>query len=172
MDKTPVPGRKQGVRSGSAGRGRRRAAVTALLLVLSAGTWPAGAAAAKISKVLPHLLDREGRHALSPSLYERDAYQAHLRQQPERVGGLRFDVRWSVPREMAEGLRLRIELRGTGQMEAIVLEQPVQRRPWYDRWSRVRLDGPTFERLGRLIAWRVSLWRGPQVIAEQASFLW
>jgi hypothetical protein len=130
------------------------------------------AASAKISKVLPHLVDREGRHTLSPSLYERDAYQAHLREQPGEVGGLRFDVRWSVSRDLAEGLRLRIELRGTGEAEVIRLERPVERRPWYDRWSEVRLDDATYARLGRLIAWRVSLWRGPQMIAEQSSFLW
>ena len=130
------------------------------------------AATAKISKVLPHLVDEKGRHTLSPSLYERDAYQAHLRERPEEVKGMRFDVRWSVSRELAEGLRLRIELRGTGQPEVITLEQPVERRPWYDRWSRVALDETTFGRLGRLIAWRVSLWRGPEMIAEQRSFLW
>ncbi|MCL4179094.1 MAG: hypothetical protein KJ072_15300 [Verrucomicrobia bacterium] len=130
------------------------------------------AASAKISKVLPHLVDREGRHTLSPSLYERDAYQARLREQPGEVGGLRFDVRWSVSRDLAEGLRLRIELRGTGEAEVIQFERPVERRPWYDRWSEVRLDDATYARLGRLIAWRVSLWRGPQMIAEQRSFLW
>jgi len=130
------------------------------------------AASAKISKVLPHLVDREGRHALSPSLYERDAYQAHLRERPEEVGGMRFDVHWKVSRDLAEGLRLRIELRGTGQPEVITLERPVERRPWYDRWSRVLLNEETFGRLGRLIAWRVSLWRGPEMIAEQRSFLW
>lgn len=85
---------------------------------------------------------------------------------------MRFDVRWSVPRALAEGLRLRIELRGTETPEEIVLEQGVRRRPWYDRWSRVVLEDETFERLGRLIAWRVSLWRGPEMIAEQRSFLW
>jgi hypothetical protein len=148
--------------------------VAALVLLAS---WTAGglaveAASAKINKVLPHLVDREGRHTLSPSLYERDAYQAHLRNHREEIGGLRFDVRWSVPRELAEGLRLRLELRGSGQPEVMILERPVQRPPWYDRWSSVLLDEEAFERLGRLTAWRVSLWRGPQMIAEQRSFLW
>jgi hypothetical protein len=34
---------------------------------------------AKIVKVLPHYVDLEGRIALAPSLFERDAYQAVLR---------------------------------------------------------------------------------------------
>jgi hypothetical protein len=132
----------------------------------------AEAASAKISKVLPHLVDRQGRHALSPSLYERDAYQEHLRGRPEEAAGMRFDVRWSVSRELAEGLRIRVELRGTGQPEVIALEQSVRRRPWYNRWTAVALDEATFSRVGRLIAWRVSLWRGAEMIAEQRSFLW
>ena len=46
--------------------------------------------------MLPHYLDKEGRHTLSPSLYERDAYQAILRQNPEKRGGMRFDVQWKA----------------------------------------------------------------------------
>ncbi len=46
-----------------------------LLFVLATLAFPAaGAASARIAKVLPQLLDLEGRHALSPSLYDRDAY--------------------------------------------------------------------------------------------------
>jgi hypothetical protein len=143
-----------------------------MALWLWGGVVSVDAASARIGKVLPHLVDREGKHTLAPSLYERDAYQAHLRSTPEEIGGLRFDVQWKVSRDLAEGLRLRIEMRGTGQAEVIFVEQPVQRRPWYDRWTSVRLDNETFGRLGRLIAWRVSLWRGPQMIAEHQSFLW
>ena len=50
------------------------------------------AADAKVRKVLPSLVDLEGRASLHPSLYERDAYQAYLRKNPELVGGMRFDV--------------------------------------------------------------------------------
>ena len=90
-------------------RARRWLAGIILLLACGwGGLTGVEAASAKISKVLPHLLDREGRHVVSPSLYERDAYQAYLRQHPEEVGGLRFDVSWKVSRELAEGLRLRI----------------------------------------------------------------
>ena len=54
------------------------------------------AADGKVIKVLPHLLDQAGRHSLSPSLFERDAYQAELRKHPEKVSGLRYDVRWRI----------------------------------------------------------------------------
>src|SRR5439155_1231097 len=45
---------------------------------------PLRGAEAKIYKVLPTFIDKEGRHSLSPSLYERDAYQAQLRKHPEQ----------------------------------------------------------------------------------------
>ena len=48
--------------------------VTFVLFIF--GIADACTAASKISKVLPHLLDKQGRHTLSPSLLERDAYQA------------------------------------------------------------------------------------------------
>ena len=59
--------------------------VMALLLVTTLASVEASSArVARITKVLPHLLDDKGRHTLSPSLYERDAYQAELRKNPDR----------------------------------------------------------------------------------------
>ncbi len=66
-----------------------------LFVVLAASALLAHAASGKVLKVLPHFLDLQGRHALSPSLFERDAYQAHLRKNPAEVSALRFDVEWS-----------------------------------------------------------------------------
>ena len=68
---------------------------------------------AKVMKVLPHLLDEQGRHMLSPSLYERDAYQAYLRQHPEKCSGLRFDVHWKASGTGTAALRLFVEIRGS-----------------------------------------------------------
>src|SRR5262245_38003531 len=70
----------------------------------------AGETRARIYKVLAHFVDSKGRHSLSPSLYERDAYQAELRRHPERISGMRFDVNWRV-RNASEPIRLRLELR-------------------------------------------------------------
>src|SRR5687768_7947766 len=67
---------------------------------------------ARISKVLPHFLDRDGKHTLWPSLYERDAYQAHLRKTPEERSGLRLDILWKAKKVSSAKLVLRAELRG------------------------------------------------------------
>ena len=47
-----------------------------------------------IVKVLPHYLDEEGRHSDGPSLLHRDVYQKKLRDEPELINALRFDIKW------------------------------------------------------------------------------
>ena len=122
-------------------------------------------------KVLPQYLDREGRHTLSPSLYDRDAYQAHLRRHSEDRFGVRFATQWKAPGSLS--LRLRIELRGARGKDptTAVLEQQVRSRT-FSTWSYLKLGGTDYERFGELVAWRATLWDGDQQVAEQRSFLW
>lgn len=144
----------------------------AVVLLLGCSWLPAYAASARVIKVLPHLLDREGRHTLSPSLYERDAYQARLRQHPELRAGLRFDVQWKA-RPFAE-LKLRVELRGANGKDptSATLEERVKPGSVFSKWSAVKLAGEEYKKFGDLVAWRVSLWNGATMIGEQSSFLW
>ena len=144
-----------------------------LQLVLAAGfAFNAGAATARIVKVLPHLLDNEGRHTLSPSLYERDAYQAFLRKNPGKCSGLRFDVQWKVKAADWSQLRLRLEIRGSKEGKPFVLDQPARRNHWYNRWSSLTLDGESYQKAADVISWRATLWEGDKLLAEQKSFLW
>jgi len=144
---------------------------TGLLLAIIAGFACAGGAApARIMKVLPHLLDRDGRYSLSPSLYERDAYQALLRKSPEKCAGIRFDVRWKA--QAGNRVKLRIDIRGSTTAEPLVLEQIVRRNHWYDRWTSLTLADESYQKVGEVIAWRATLWEGDKLLAEQKSFLW
>jgi hypothetical protein len=127
---------------------------------------------ARIAKVLPHYLDRQGRHTPAPSLFERDAHQAYLRANPDEIGGLRFDVQWVSTVYYVSGVRLRLELRGSKDPTTLVLEEEVEKRPWYQRWTSIELDRETYDRLGEVIAWRVTLWDADQQLAERQSFLW
>src|SRR5437879_10178699 len=132
-----------------------------LQLTLAAGfALNAEAATARIVKVLPHLLDNEGRHSLSPSLYERDAYQAFLRKNPEKCSGLRFDVQWKAKAVDSKRLKLRLEVRGSKAAEPLVLEETAPRNHWYHRWSSLTLVGESFRQLGEVIAWRATLREG------------
>ncbi len=146
-------------------------ASAAVLLLLGVAIAQAGSG--KVLKVLPHFLDREGRHALSPSLYERDAYQAQLRKHPEQVSALRFDVNWSAGGARPANLRLRVEARGgKAAAQPKVLETNVKPGWSGSAWSAVTLDNEAWQLLGGVIAWRVTLWDGEQMLAEQKSFLW
>src|SRR5215469_9829011 len=71
------------------------------------------AATGRVVKVLPFFLDLKGYSALSPSLYDRDAYQAYLRRHVNQRSAIRFDVLWKTSNTGAAKLKLHVELRGT-----------------------------------------------------------
>lgn len=146
------------------------------LLLLFACLHSAEASSGKVIKVLPEFLDTEGRASLSPSLYERDAYQAELRLHPEKRSGLRFYIEWKSKGPHWQPLKLKLELRGrsTGNMpEQLVLEQPVEnKRTVFTRWADVTLTKEQYQHLGTVTAWKVTLWEGQTLLGEQQSFLW
>ena len=150
----------------------RRLQILLFSLVFGLPALSGQAASARVVKVLHHFMDRQGRIALNPSLYERDAYQVQLRTHPAERSGLRFDVQWKS--RDADRLTLKVELRGNlGRVSTTkVLEQPVRFRGLFSTWSRVTLTGEEYKKFGELSAWRASLWDGDKPIAEQASFLW
>ena len=138
----------------------------------AAGVTQSAAAEGRIIKVLPHFLDRQGRHALSPSLYDRDAYQAVLRKNPDKRSGVRFDIHWKAKFAGANPLKLRIELRGTRPGEEQSLEHAVHNKGVFSHWSALTVQDEAYEQLGEVVAWRATLWEGEHMIAEQRSFLW
>ncbi|HOX03542.1 MAG TPA: hypothetical protein P5555_14590 [Candidatus Paceibacterota bacterium] len=149
-----------------------RAWIWSVCLWIAMGAAVAGADAVAIRKVLPHYLDLQGRHALHPSLYERDAYQAHLRQNPAQCGGIRFDIQSKGRPDTRAPIYWRIELRTDSAPNPRVFEKPALARTRSSRWSQVTIDGEDYRRLGKIMAWRVTLVSGDRVWAEQKSFLW
>ena len=152
------------------GRNVRCGLIAALLLFL---TFPAHPAETRVIKVLTHLVDAQDRNALAPSLYERDAYQLHLRTNPELIAGMRFEVQFKAP-SGSEPVLLRIEARGSksGLGNAQVFEREVQPARWFSTWGRIALDKAATDALGSVVAWRATIWRGGELLAEQQSFLW
>ena len=92
----------------------RRFLVALLLLGSLLATFASDAVSGRVVKVLPLLLDLKGRDAVSPSLFDRDAYQAHLRQHTNEISAVRFDVLWKASNAGSAKLKLRVELRGVG----------------------------------------------------------
>ena len=130
---------------------------------------------AVILKTLRHMLDSQGRHSLSPSLLDRDAYQAHLRRHPEEVSGVGFDIQWKLRNRVPVIGTLKVEIRHgdgytIGEFTKSLNLGPVKKRR--SQWRRIAIKGEEYARLGKIIAWRVSLWDGETELAHQESFLW
>ena len=146
--------------------------VVPLFLLLT--TVAAPAASGRVVKVLPHFLDLEGRHSVSPSLYDRDAYQAELRKHPDKRSGIRFDILWRARGAAKEKAKLRVELRGTakGNLPSETTIESEVNIAGTSHWASVKLEGDAYKKFGEITAWRVTLWSGDQLLGEQKSFLW
>ncbi len=152
----------------------RRLWVISLLLGSLAATFAADAVSGQIVKVLPLLLDLKGRDAVSPSLYDRDAYQVYLRQHTNEISAIRFDVLWKVSNPRDAKLKLRIELQGVdagGLPRQTTLEQSVT-AGYFRRWTSLALAGADYKNAGEIVAWRATLWSDDRLLGEQKSFLW
>lgn len=148
--------------------------IPALLLFLAVAPF-ANAADARICKVLPQYLDDKGRESLTPSLYDRDAYQAFLRLNPAKRSAMRFMVQWKADVTETNQFKLRVEMRGVagGQTpREATLELPLPVHHGLSRWDSLVLGGDAYKAFGDVTAWRVTLWKGDQQLDEQKSFLW
>ncbi|MFZ1073141.1 MAG: hypothetical protein WAO21_06860 [Verrucomicrobiia bacterium] len=148
-----------------------------LMILLLFAVLPAfadGIEKGRIVKMLPLFLDLKGHDAVSPSLYDRDAYQAYLRQHTNEISAIRFDFLWQVENPSAEKYKLQIELRGIGaggKPTRTVLEEEAQ-PPLLRRWNSLILGGADYRNFGGVVSWRATLWRGDRLLSEQKSFLW
>lgn len=127
-----------------------------------------------VVKVLPFSLDMQGQIAKSPSLFDRDAYQAYLRVHTNEVSGVRYDVLWSADKSDAGNLKIRVELRGAGEgglPKSKTLEAEVTPGTFGD-WTEIKFTGDDYKNFGSITAWRATLWSGTDLMDEQKSFLW
>jgi hypothetical protein len=148
--------------------------ILAVSLGVVAAAHAADAVTGRVVKVLPLLLDLKGRDATTPSLFDRDAYQAVLREQATNVSAVRFDVLWKATQAPGEKLRIAVELRGIGT-NSIPRLQTLETNVVAGRfrsWTALPLAGNDYQRFGRVVAWRATLWNGDQLLSEQKSFLW
>lgn len=145
-----------------------------ILLALSAQAEPA--VTGQVLKVLPLYLDLSGRSGTSPSLFERDAYQAQLLKHPDQRSGLEFAVNWKASGPKSTPLLLRLELRGgrPGQLPTRTkLEQALTPKGGlFGTWTSLKLVGEDYKSLGEMNSWRATLWQGETMLGEQKSFLW
>ena len=152
-----------------------RRPILIVVLCLLACAAASAAETGRVIKVLPQFLDQKGRHALSPSLYDRDAYQAYLRIHTNEISGMRFAVQWKASKTTATNLVLRVEVRGATHADlppTVTLQQTVTPGGWFEHWAYLPLTGDQYRNIGEVICWRATLWDGDQLLGEQKSFLW
>src|SRR5215813_6742089 len=134
---------------------------TWLLLFLLLGHVPGlYGATGRVIKVLPLFTDLQGRVALSPSLYDRDAYQVILRDHPEQRSGVRYDVQWKTKGPVWSQLKLQVELRGVAKgnlPKELKLEKNLEPGGRFSHWSSLPLTGAQYQDLVEVTAWRVTL---------------
>ena len=148
-----------------------------LMLLVSLGLFTAVHAAeagrGRVVKVLPFFLDQQGRDSTSPSLFDRDAYQAYLRTHANEISAVRYAVQWKAKKGGGK-ITVRTELRGVGETglpKEKTLETAVTPKS-SSQWTRLTLGGEDYKKFGAVVAWRVTLWDGAQLLDEQKSFLW
>jgi len=139
-------------------------------LLVVAGCWTAKKSSGTgIIKVLPHYLDNEGQHTDGPTLLHRDVYQKKLKGNPDLVHGVRYDVNWRGRGEIT----LRLELRSSKpDSKPMTVEQKVGSGLVRAQWTPILVEAKTYRSFGQPEAWRVSLWRGEEMLGEQVSFFW
>ena len=129
----------------------------------------------RIVKVLPLFLNLNAQDAISPSLYDRDAYQIYLRNHTNEVSAIRYDVQWSAKNAGEGELKIRLELRGVSAPNNLpefkTLTAPAT-PGFLDNWPSLTLAGDEYKNFGAVTAWRATLWDGDRQIGEQKSFLW
>ena len=119
-------------------------------------------------KVLPHYLDKHGRHTTGVTLIDRDLYQLELRKDPAAVHGVRYNINWRGNAEMT----VRLEVRSTkAGVAPLILEQTATPEGG-STWTPILIDVDTYKKFGQPESWRVTLWQDGEQVAEQASFLW
>ena len=154
-----------------------RRILIALLMLGSFASWRSlgeDAPSGRIIKVLPFYLDLQGREAKSPSLFDRDAYQAYLREHTNEISAIRFDIQWKATKAPDENLKIRLELRGVGDQGMPMVKTMETNAPpgIFHDWTMLTLGGEERKKFGAVVAWRASLWNGDQLFGDQTSFLW
>ncbi len=152
----------------------RRLLMILFLLGSLSAAFASDVATGRIVKVLPLLLDAKNQDAISPSLYDRDAYQAYLRQYTNEISAVRYDILWKASNVGDAKLKLRMELRGVDTNNLphqITLERPLTPK-LFRHWTSLKLEGADYKNFGTINCWRATLWSGDQMLGEQKSFLW
>jgi len=129
-----------------------------------------------ILKVNHELIDEQGNtHSEIADLVNRARYQNELRGSG-LYKGIRFIVHWKIPSTELRNLTVKVEARGldagSGREVTEVMTKNYMEIPSFSGWATLDLNNEVFKKFGKLMAWRVSLWRGNEMKTSRHSFTW
>jgi hypothetical protein len=130
----------------------------------------------EVLKVNHELIDLKGEtHEDIGDLVNRAKYQNRLKSSGQ-YKGIRFFVHWKAAPSDVNNLLVKIEARGfdagSGHESTEVLTQTFSDDRSTSGWTTLDLSNEVFKKFGKLMAWRVSLWRGSEIKTSRVSFTW
>ena len=130
----------------------------------------------EIGKVNHELIDKEGHtHAEIADLVAKARYQGELADSGKAIG-IRFIVHWKAPSTLMSDLVVKVEARGldAGTQAEVVetLLKTYDKVPGPNGWAFLDLQNEAYKRLGKLMAWKVTLLHDNQPMASRKSFTW
>lgn len=143
------------------------------------------AAGRHLKKVLFFWLDKDGQYSQHPSMFERDAYQAYLRENPEEIHGLKVAILLSGSKGKLESSELELKIQGPPGPEIkeplefrLELADQVDRklRRWVywdiDPVNAEASDGSLKLLPEAIVSWRLTLLDEDQPVDRLQSYLW
>ena len=131
----------------------------------------------KVIKVNHEWIDSEGHtHAEIADFPAKAKYQKTL-DDTGKHSGIRFHIHWTTPSARLPHFAVKLEVQGYDAktqretLETLLATYPKNPR-FKSGWSRLDIKRDTLERLGDLMAWKVTLFQNGQFVAERKSFTW
>lgn len=128
-----------------------------------------------IKKVNHEFVDLQGNatdviaDSVAKARYQKDLEGQH-------VTGMRFHIHWTAPSTLKEDLTVKLDIQG---YDAGALQSNVQsfskvytKVEGFSGWAVLDITESTFKRMGKMMAWKVTLLHDGHAMAARKSFTW
>jgi len=130
----------------------------------------------EVMKVNHEFIDEKGdTHTVIADLVAKAKHQRQL-ESSGLAAGIRFIVHWRAPSSKIPNFVVKVEARGfDANTQREVVETAVKtypQTPSFSGWAFLDIKDEAFKRLGKLMAWKVTLLQNDQPVAVRKSFMW
>jgi len=129
----------------------------------------------KIAKVNVEFLDEQGDETSAfGDLVEKARYQRKLERSNKYIA-IRYHILWRAPSTPTPDLAVKLEARGmdkTGRETTETLTKSYPQKDHFSGWAVLDIRGDALKNFGKPMAWKATILRGGQPMAERKSFTW